>query len=103
MPNNLAWVLRSKVDGQTPAAPGAITFSPSSGAAGASVTLTGTDLDSITNVTFNGTVASYTITSPTQISATVPTGATSGTITVQGLGGNATSCGQLYRRRRGHA
>ena len=55
------------------------------------MTITGTSLDTVTNVTFNGTVASYTITSPTQITATVPAGATSGSITVQGLGGNATS------------
>ena len=91
LPNNLAWVLRSKVDGQTPAAPGSITFSPSSGAVNSSVTITGTALDTITNVTFNGTVASYNINSPTQITATVPAGATSGTITVKGLGGNAVS------------
>ena len=91
LPNNLAWVLRSKVDGQTPAAPGAISFSPASGAAGATVTLTGTGLDTVTNVTFNGSIASYTITSPTQITATVPAVATTGTITVQGLGGNTTS------------
>ncbi len=90
LPNNLAWVLRSKVDGQAPPVPGAITFSPANGASGTTVTITGTSLDTVTNVTFNGAVASYTITSPTQIAATVPA-ATSGSITVQGLGGNATS------------
>ena len=91
LPNNLAWVLRSKVDGQTPAAPGITGFSPSSGAEGSSVTISGTDLDTVTNVFFNGTVASYTITATNQITATVPTGAASGSITVIGLGGNGTS------------
>jgi uncharacterized repeat protein (TIGR01451 family) len=91
LPNNLAWVLRSKVDGQTPAAPGITSFSPSSGTVGASVTITGPRLDTVTNVFFNGTVASYTITATNQITATVPTGATSGSITAKGLGGTATS------------
>ena len=91
LPNNLAWVLRSKVDGQTSAAPGLTSFSPPSGTVGASVTITGAQLDTVTNVTFNGTVASYTITATNQITATVPTGATSGTITATGLGGNGTS------------
>jgi endonuclease G len=91
LPNNLAWVLRSKVDGQTPAAPGITGFSPPSGTEGTSVTISGTSLDTVTNVFFNGTVASYTITATNQIAATVPTGATSGSITVKGLGGNGTS------------
>jgi DNA/RNA endonuclease G (NUC1) len=91
LPNNLAWVLRSKVDGQTPAAPGITSFSPSSGTAGASATITGTNLDSTTNVTFNGTVASYTIIATNQITVTVPAGATSGSITVMTLGGRAAS------------
>ena len=91
LPNNLAWVLRSKVDGQTPAAPGITSFAPPSGTVGDSVTITGARLDTVTNVFFNGTVASYTITATNQITATVPPGATSGTITAKGLGGNGTS------------
>jgi DNA/RNA endonuclease G (NUC1) len=91
LPNNLAWVLRSKVRGQTPFAPAVTNFSPSSGLVGASVTITGTNLDTVTNVFFNGTVASYTITQTNQITATVPTGATSGAITAKGLGGTATT------------
>lgn len=88
LPDNLAWVLRSKVDGQTPAAPGLISFSPPSGPVTTSVTITGANVDSTTNVTFNGTSASYNIDSPTQITAIVPTGASSGPISVRGLGGN---------------
>jgi DNA/RNA endonuclease G (NUC1)/PKD repeat protein len=91
LPNNLAWVLRSKVDGQAPAAPGAINFSPPSGFVATGITITGTNLDSTTNVTLNGTSASYTINSPTQITAFVPTGATSGSIIVRTLGGVVTS------------
>ncbi|HUJ71135.1 MAG TPA: DNA/RNA non-specific endonuclease, partial [Verrucomicrobiae bacterium] len=91
LPTNLAWVLRSKVDGHAAAAPVFTSFSPTSGLAGNSIVLTGTNLDSTTNVTFNGTSASYTINSPTQITATVPVGATSGAITVMTLGGTVTS------------
>lgn len=89
LPNNLAWVLRSKVDGQPPATPGFASFSPASGAVNSTVTLAGADLDTITNVSFNGTVASYNIDSPTQITALVPPGASSGPIIVRGLGGNS--------------
>ena len=91
LPNNLAWVLRSKVDGQTPAAPGITSFSPSSSAVGASVTITGARLDTVTNVTFNNITASYTITATNQITATVPPGTTSGSIVAKGLGGIGTS------------
>jgi uncharacterized repeat protein (TIGR01451 family) len=91
LPNNLAWVLRSKVDGQTPAAPGSISFSPASGMVGTGVTVTGANLDSTTNVTLNGTSVSYTITATNQLTAIVPAGATSGPITVKTLGGTATS------------
>jgi DNA/RNA endonuclease G (NUC1) len=91
LPTNLAWVLRSKVDAQTSPAPTINTISPSSGPVGTNVTITGPNLDTVTNVAFNGTVASYTITATNQITATVPTGATSGAITAKGLGGTANS------------
>jgi DNA/RNA endonuclease G (NUC1)/PKD repeat protein len=95
LPSNLAWVLRSKVDGQAPVAPGSISFSPPSGFVGTSITITGANLDSATNVTLNGMSASYTINSPTQITAFVPTSATSGPITVRTLGGVVTSSGSF--------
>jgi DNA/RNA endonuclease G (NUC1) len=91
LPTNLAWVLRSKVDGKPAAAPGSLGFFPSTSPTGTSITLTGTNLDSTTNVTFNGIAATYTIISPTEINATVPAGATVGPVTVNTLGGNATS------------
>ena len=91
LPNNLAWVLRSKVDGQAAAAPSFGSFSPSSGSQSNSVTISGGNLDTITNVSFNGTTGPYTITATNQITALVPIGASSGQITVWGLGGSATS------------
>ena len=95
LPNNLAWVLRSKVDGQAPAVPGSISFSPPSGFVATAITITGTNLDSTTNVTFNGTSATFTINSPTQVTAFVPSSATSGSIMVRTLGGVVTSPGSF--------
>src|ERR1035437_2573106 len=91
LPNNLAWVLRSKVDRQAATTPSISSFSPSSGSQSNSVTITGATLDTITNVSFNGTAAPYTISATNQLVALVPVGASSGQITVWGLGGNATS------------
>jgi hypothetical protein len=66
-------------------------FSPASGLAGSSVTLTGTNLSGATAVSFNGQPAVFMISSDTQIVASVPAGATSGPITVTGPGGSVTS------------
>jgi YD repeat-containing protein len=62
-----------------------IQFTPSSGAIGASVTIYGTAFSatpSQNTVTFNGTAATVTSSTTTQLVATVPAGATSGTIAV---------------------
>src|SRR5438132_7396675 len=66
-------------------------FSPASGPAGTSVTINGTNFTSATAVTFNGTAASFTVTSATAIQATVPAGATTGPLSVTTLGGTASS------------
>jgi hypothetical protein len=66
-------------------------FSPASGAAGAGVTITGTNFSGASAVAFNGTAASYTVSSATKISTTVPLGAASGPIRVTTAGGTATS------------
>jgi endonuclease G len=95
LPNNLAWVLRSKVDAEPAAAPSIISFTPSSGPISNSITVTGAALDTITNVAFNGTSAAYTITGTNQLTAVIPIGASSGPITVRGLGGSATSVGSF--------
>ncbi len=86
---NIAAVLRARV--YNAVAPSITSFSPGSGAVGSSVSLTGTGFTGASQVAFNGTSASFTVNSSTSISATVPTGATSGLITVIAPGGQATS------------
>jgi hypothetical protein len=66
-------------------------FSPTSGAAGISVAIAGTNFAGATTVQFNGTNAGYVVDSATQITATVPVGATSGTISVTTPDGIAVS------------
>ena len=69
-------------------------FSPTSGLVGSSVAIGGTNLGGTTSVTFNGTSAtSFSVSSATSITATVPAGATTGTISVTNPGGTATSAG----------
>lgn len=53
-----------------------------SGAAGTSVVILGNNLTGSTSVNFNGTAAAFTVISSTEITATVPAGATTGKITV---------------------
>jgi len=62
-----------------------------SGSAGARVTILGTDLTGAIGVSFNGTAATFKITSATSIVASVPDGATSGTVTVTTPTGTLTS------------
>ena len=66
-------------------------FSPSTGPAGTNVTITGSGFLSATGVSFNGTAATYTIVSDTQITTTSPIGATSGKISVTNPTDTATS------------
>ncbi|HTW31209.1 MAG TPA: choice-of-anchor tandem repeat GloVer-containing protein [Candidatus Sulfotelmatobacter sp.] len=67
--------------------PTAPTFSPTSGPVGTLVTITGTGLTQTTKVEFNGKSAGFTVVSDTEITATVPTGATTGRIGVTTKGG----------------
>jgi len=55
---------------------------PTSGTVGASVIILGTNLTGTTNVSFNGTAATFTVVSSSEITTSVPTGATSGTVQV---------------------
>jgi hypothetical protein len=55
------------------------------------VTITGTSLSGASMVAFNGTAASFTVNSATQIAATVPSAATTGKISVTTPGGSASS------------
>ena len=74
-----------------PTLPRINSFSPTSGLAGTEVTLTGSNFNGATAVTFNGTAASFVVDSATQIRATVPAGATSGPIQVTTPAGNGMS------------
>ncbi len=91
--SSIAAVLRAKVDGA--AAPTISNFSPTNGAVGSSVVISGSGFTGASSVKFNGTAASFTVNSSTQITATVPSGATSGTISVIAPGGQVTSAGSF--------
>lgn len=66
-------------------------FSPFGGKAGDPVVLSGLNFTTATNVSFNGTNAAFAVTSDTQISATVPAGATIGPIRVINPAGTNTT------------
>lgn len=66
-------------------------FTPTTAAVGATVTINGTNLNRATEVRFNGTPATFTIVSATQLRAVVPAGATTGAISVVNPGGTAVS------------
>jgi uncharacterized repeat protein (TIGR03803 family) len=67
-------------------------FSPTSGPIGTVVTLNGAGLTQTTKVTFGGVKATtFTVNSDSQVTATVPSGAKTGKITVTRTGGSATS------------
>lgn len=57
-------------------------LSPSEGGPGTTVTLLGSNLAAVTNVTFNGVRASFTATSATTLEVIVPTGATTGLVRI---------------------
>jgi uncharacterized repeat protein (TIGR03803 family) len=64
---------------------------PTSGKVAAQVTILGNALTGTTSVTFNGTTAAFTVVSDTEITATVPTGATTGTVKMTTPGGPLSS------------
>ncbi|MCC7104391.1 MAG: IPT/TIG domain-containing protein, partial [Chloroflexi bacterium] len=69
--------------------------SPSQGAPGITVTISGNYFSNITVVKFNGVSATFTVDSLFQIRATVPSGATSGFVTVTGSAGTGQSPGSF--------
>jgi uncharacterized repeat protein (TIGR03803 family) len=72
--------------------PQVLSFSPTSGTVGASVTITGQSLTGASAVSFGGVLAtSFTVNSDTQITGTVPTGAKTGVIAVRTPGGRGQS------------
>jgi hypothetical protein len=74
-----------------PTTPTITNFTPTTACVGGTVVITGTNFTTATAVRFNGTAAAFTVNSATQITTTVPAGATSGTITVTNPLGTATS------------
>jgi M6 family metalloprotease-like protein len=70
-------------------------FAPTTGQAGTNVVVSGTNFAGATAVRFNGTSASFTVNNNSQITATVPVGATTGPISVTTPGGTATSLGNF--------
>jgi len=64
---------------------------PTSGKVGATVKILGNNLTGTTKVTFNGKTAVFRVTSSTLITATVPTGATTGFVKVMTPSGTLTS------------
>lgn len=68
-----------------------ISFNPTSGVVGTSVTINGSGFYGTTTVAFNGTSAPFTINSAGQITAIVPVGATTGSISVQNNNGTGFS------------
>jgi len=72
--------------------PEVTSFTPTSGAVGTSVTVTGNSFTAATKVTFGGVAAtSYKVIKDTQVDALVPTGAVTGPIAVTTAGGTGTS------------
>ena len=74
--------------------PQILNFNPTSGAVGTNVTITGVSLKQATKVAFGGVAAtSFIVNSDKQVTATVPTGAQTGHITITTPGGVAVSKG----------
>jgi uncharacterized protein (TIGR03437 family) len=59
-----------------------VATNPTSGEVGKAVKILGNNLTGATSVTFNGTAAAFTVKSKSEITTTVPTGATTGTVQV---------------------
>lgn len=73
------------------AAPTITSFSPPSGKVGSLVIVNGTNFTGATAVTLNGVDANFTVGKATQLTLTVPSGATTGPIVVSNAAGDATS------------
>jgi len=71
---------------------------PHSGKIGDTISILGNNLIGTTSVSFNGTPATFTVVSATQITATVPSGATTGSIQVTTPSGTLSSAGPFLVR-----
>jgi myo-inositol-hexaphosphate 3-phosphohydrolase len=77
--------------GPIPTPPSISSFTPDSGPVGTSVTITGSNFNGATNVSFSGVSATFTEVSANEIHATVPAGASDGPISVTTPDGTANS------------
>jgi hypothetical protein len=68
-------------------APRIVSFTPTNSAPGTTVTLNGTNFTDATSLKFNGTIASFSVSNNNVILATVPSGFTTGPLTLVGPGG----------------
>jgi uncharacterized repeat protein (TIGR03803 family) len=68
-----------------------VTTLPTSGDVGSPITILGSDLTGATSVSFNGTPAVFDVVSATEITTTVPSGATTGTVQVATQSGTLSS------------
>jgi len=94
--NQVTFTLATVAD--PPTAPTITGFTPSSGIVGTSVTISGTNFSSTLSsniVKFNGTTASLSSGNSTQLTATVPSGASTGKISVTVGSNTATSSGDF--------
>jgi kumamolisin len=66
-------------------------FTPASGAVSSAVVITGSNFMAVSGIAFNGVTAGFVTDSATQITATVPAGATTGSISVTNSYGTGTS------------
>jgi len=89
--NALNLVINGSGGGGGVSAPVITSFSPTSGSAGTSVVILGTNFGGATAVTFNGVAAGFVNNSTTQITAAVPPAAASGFLTVTTPVGTALS------------
>ena len=78
-------------------APTITSFMPTNAAPGATVTINGTNFTGATQVRFGGTLAgTFNVITPTQVTAVVPAGATTGSVSVTTAGGIANFAGFVY-------
>ena len=90
-PNGIGYGTIYSVSGLTPL----VETAPVAGPVGQSVIILGNGLTGSTSVTFNGVEAEFTVESDTYIKATVPTGATTGTVSVVTPSGTLNSSPQF--------
>lgn len=89
VPSVASWM---NVEGGAGPPPPSITgFDPTSGQVGTQVDVAGSGFTGVSAVAFNGVPSQFTVASSSELTATVPAGATTGRISVTAAGGTATS------------